>query len=394
MGFLPTFAASARREADLLRQRPWDLAMISWVPLLAAALLWWIFSAGLPGRLPIGLIDDDHSALSRQLGRFLQASPGLQLAGRYDNTAQAEQALRSADVYAVLTIPPDFARSLKQGRAAQVTLLHNAQLGTHSGLIQRDVRAVVGTLSAGIEMAARNKRGEPAQAVRVAMEPIRTGLVTLFNTSLNYEQFLAAALIPALLHILAMTAGAFAVGSELRDGGLWHWLGVRPGWHRVVAALLGKLCWSWLALSAVATASLLWLTWGRGWQPAGSLAWVALALALLLALSIAMGAAAAAVTGSLRTALSATGFITAPAFAFSGVGFPLVAMPPLARVWAEALPYTHYIRLQLEQLQMGAPLRYSLPTLALMLLATTLLLGVNVPLLQKACRYPNRWGRR
>ena len=113
----------------------------------------------------------------------------------------------SAEVYAVVRIPGDFTRTVKQGRAAQVTLLHNAQLGTHSGLIQRDVRTVVGTLSAGIEMAARNKRGEPAQTVRVSMEPVRTGMVTLFNASLDYEQF-AAALLPAPLHILAMTAGA------------------------------------------------------------------------------------------------------------------------------------------------------------------------------------------
>lgn len=394
MGFFSSLGNSARREVALMRQRPVDLAMVSWVPLLAVALLWWIFSAGLPNRLPVGVLDADHSALSRQLGRFLQAAPGLQLAGRYDNAAEAAQALRRAEVYAVVSIPQDFSRDIKLGHAAQVTLLHNAQFGTHSGLIQRDVRTVVATLSAGVEMAARNKRGEPAQAVRVAMEPIRTGMVTLFNTSLNYEQFLAAALIPALLHILAMTAGAWAVGRELRDGTLWRWLGVQPRWPEAAGALLGKLSFGWLGLSAVATAALLWLTWGRGWHPPGSLAWVWLAQVLMLALSMAMGASAAAATRSLRTALSATGFITAPAFAFSGVGFPLVAMPVLARAWAEVLPFTHYIRLQMEQLQMGAPLRYSLPTMTALLLATGLLLAASVPLLQQACRHPHLWGKR
>ncbi len=394
MGFVSSFSRSARREAGLLRERPWDLALISWVPLLACALVWWIFSAGLPTRLPIGLVDNDHSTLSRQAERFLNATPGLQVRQRYNNTAQAEGGLRRTDVYAVVVIPRDFARDIKQGRAVHLTLLHNAQLGTHSGLIQRDVRSAMGTLSAGIEIAARTKRGESRQGARVSMEPIRTGMVTLFNTSLNYEQFLGAALIPALLHIMAMTAGAWAVGRELRDGTLWQWLGVQPRWDHTLAALLGKLLWSWLALAAVGLAALLWITWGRGWHPPGSLAWVALAQTVLLALSLAMGAAAAAATASLRTALSATGFITAPAFAFSGVGFPLVAMPPLARAWANALPYTHYIRLQIEQLQMAAPLRYSLPTLSVMLLASALLLALCVPFLQKSCRHPNRWGKR
>lgn len=394
MRLIQAFTRSVRREAASLRQSPWDLAMISWLPLLAVALLWWTFSAGLPNRLPIGVMDQDHSAQSRQLLRFLDATPGLQITRVYSNTAEVTQALRAAEVFAVVSIPPEFARSLKQGRAAQLTLLHNAQLGTHSSLIQRDVRAAVGTLSAGVELAARNKRGESPLAARVAMEPIRTGMVTLFNTALNYEQFLAAALIPALLHILAMTAGAWTVGRELRDRGLPDWLGAQPGWGQTCGALLGKLVWPLLGLGGVGTLALLGLTWGRGWHPPGSVAWVLLALWVFMALSLAMGALAASATRSLRTALSATGFITAPAFAFGGVAFPLQSMPPLARGWAELLPYTHYIRLQMEQLQMGAPLAYSLPILTGLTLATLALLLLCPTWLNKAASQPETWGGR
>ena len=42
---------SFRREARRLAADPWDLAMVTWVPLLGVALLWWIFSARLPRHL-------------------------------------------------------------------------------------------------------------------------------------------------------------------------------------------------------------------------------------------------------------------------------------------------------------------------------------------------------
>ena len=395
MAWWPVLHQSARREWRLLCSRPWDLALISWVPLLAIALLWWIFSNGLPTRLPIGVMDDDHTALSRQLTRFLQATPGLDVIERFENAAEAEQALRAGRVDAAVFIPADFTRSIKLGRATQVTLLHNAQLGTHSGLIQRDVRTAASTLSAGIEMSARNKRGEPAQVVRVSMEPIRTGMVTLFNASLDYEQFLAAALIPALLHVLAMTAGAWAVGRELRDRTMDDWLlPSQKGSSRILAALLGKLLWAWLGLGLCGLLALLWITVGRGWHPLGSLTWTAFALWIMLALSIAMGALAASTTGSLRTALSATGFVTAPAFAFSGVGFPLLAMPEGARTWADLLPFTHYMRLQMEQLQMGAPWSVSARTPMVMALLCVAMLLVCVPLLQRALAQPGTWGKR
>ena len=391
---IKTVVDSARGEAAQLRRRPWDLALVSWVPLLACTLLWWIFSAGLPTRLPIGLVDADHSSLSRQLTRFLQATPGLDLAQRYDNQAEAALGLRRADVYGVVLIPADFARTVKQGGAAQVTLLHNAQFGTHSGLIQRDVRTAVGTLSAGIEMAVRNKRGESMPAIRLTLDPVRSGMVTLFNAALDYEQFLGAALIPALLHILAMTAGASCVGRELCERTLGDWLGAQPSAAHAVAALAGKLLVPLLGLGLVATTSLIGITWGRGWHPAGSVVWTLLALWCLLALSLAMGALAAAATRSLRTALSATGFITAPAFAFGGVGFPLVAMPWGAHLWAQCLPYTHYLRLQMEQLQMGAPLRYSLWTPPCMAAIALLLLGLSALALRRAAVEPETWGKR
>lgn len=384
---------SFRREVRRLRADPWDLAMVTWVPLLAVALLWWIFSAGLPRHLAVGVVDEDHSSLSRQLVRMLDATPGVQITEHYANTAEAERALRSVQVYAVITIPRDFARTVKQGRAAQVTLLHNAQLGTHSGLLQRDVRTAVGTLSAGIEMAARNKRGESAQAVHVSMEPIHSQMVALFNVSSNYEQFLGAALIPALLHILAMTAGAWTVGRELRDRTLGEWLGA-GGLLPTAGSLIGKLAGPWLSLTLVGLLALVGITWGRGWHPPGNLAWVAGALALLMAVSLTAGAALAALTRSLRTALSGAGFFAAPAFAFSGVAFPLAGMPASARAWAEAMPFTHYIRLQIEQLQMGAPLSTSVSTMGGLLVATGVLWLVGTMGLHLAAGRPETWGGR
>ena len=129
---------SFRREARRLASDPWDLAMVTWVPLLGVALLWWIFSAGLPRHLAVGVVDEDHSSLSRQLVRMLDATPGVQITQQFAHTGEAERALRNIEVYAVVTIPRDFARTVKEGRTAQVTLLHNAQMGTHSGLLQRE----------------------------------------------------------------------------------------------------------------------------------------------------------------------------------------------------------------------------------------------------------------
>ena len=394
---MSVLAASLRREWGRLRASPWDWAMVSWVPMLVLALMCWIFSAGQPYRLPIAVWSEDSSALSRQLVRMLQATPGLEVRQTVLNRGEAADALLRREVYGVVHIPPDLETHVKQGRGGAVTLLHNAQLATASSLLQRDLKQVVGTLSAAVEMQTAAKRGTPHQVLQVQMEPIKTQLEALFNVSTNYEQFLAAALIPALIHILAMTAGAWSVGRELRDRTLGDWLnpdGRPANVASVAAALLGKLLPPAVLLWGSGMAALLYLALLRGWSVAGSMAWIAVGLAALVAVSLACGAALAAITLSLRTALSGAGLLSAPAFAFSGMGFPLLAMTGSAQSWALAMPYTHYARLQVEQWQMGAPVVQTLPVVAGLLLATLLLFALASAGLSRGLRRPEKWGGR
>ncbi|MCU7374625.1 ABC transporter permease [Paucibacter sp. O1-1] len=378
------------REWAQLRASPLDLAMLSWVPLLLGLLMLWTFSAGLASRLPVAVLDQDHSAASRQLQRLLDAAPGLRLAWPLADAAEARAALQGGAVYAVLVIPAGLARELKSGRAARVTLLHNAQFATHSGLIQKDVRGAVGTMSAGIEILAREKRGQAPQAATQGFEPLRAGLGSQYNPALNYQQFLATALMPALLHLLAMVAGAWTVGRELRDGTSPAWLDAAGA--QVWPALLAKLAPAWLLLGAVDTALLLALL-GLGLLPSGAPMLLALHAALL-ALYLALGAAVALLARSLRLALSAAGFITAPAFAFSGIGFPLMAMPEGARLWAEALPLTWLMQAQVGLLQQGWTAQRALPLLAALTAAALALLALAAWRLPRVAHDPAAWGKR
>lgn len=379
------------REWARLRASPFDLAMLSWLPLLMGLLVIWTFAAGLPTRLPIGVLDADHSALSRQLTRMLDAAPGLQLAAQFSDEGELQRALRAGHVYGALVIPAGTAVSIKQGRAATLALLHNAQFATHSGLIQKDVRTVVATLSAGIEIIAREKRGQSVLAAHEGFEPLRANLQAVYNTTLNYQQFLAAALIPALMHMLAMVAGAWSVGVELRDATAPQWLAAARG--QVLPAVLLKLLPAWALLNAVNL--ILWLLM----QQLGLLQMAELPVllglhALMLALYWGLGAFVALAASSLRTALSAAGFITAPAFAFSGLAFPLMAMPAGARHWAEALPLAWVLEAQVGLLQQGRAVAALLPLAGWLSLVAGALLLASAALLKRAAVTPACWGKR
>lgn len=395
------FKNSAVEEWRYIRQNKVDQAMLAWVPLGAILMVWWVFSSAQIYNIPIGVYDRDASALSRQLTRYLQAAPSLQVVEQYHSRLEADDALREVDVYGVVEIPDKFSRDLKVGDAAPVSLYVNAQFGTHSGIVQRDVRAVVGTFSAGVEYKLRRKRGQNADQAMANINPIGRSLSNLFNSSTNYQQFLASAVIPALLHMLTMIAGAYTIGRELRDHTLLSWYQTVSGdrsaqqasFFALAFALNGRLLWPMLVFSLWGALSL-WLmiqTVQVDWL---SCAAVFFGLWLMSLLSFWFGVLVTSFQLSLRMGLSSVGIISAPALAFSGVTFPLSSMPDAAGKWAEFMPLTHYLRLQISQLQMSVPASYAIEPLLWMSVAVLVSLLLSTMAVSRAIRLPHRWGAR
>src|SRR5450830_144867 len=383
--------AALAREWRRLRGDFWDLGMLSWIPVVLCGMLWLVFSAGIARDLPIVVIDNDNSTLSRQLTRWLDASPGIAVAAKVASSDEALQRLRERTAFGYLVIPGDFEQKLLGGRQATVQWLYNVQFSSHAGALLRDVRTVSTTLSAGIEMTARVKKGMSGVQVAAQFEPIRTTLNSLYNDNVSYEAFLTLALMPAMLQIFIVVAVVTSIGRELRDGTVPQWLAsANSSWLRAVGA---KLLFPLIAYCALALLYLLFFSLVRDWAVAGSLPALLLSMLLLVLAYCGLATLLIAATLSLRLALSGAAFITAPAFAFAGQAFPLMAMPAPARAWAEALPLTHYLQLQTKYWLAGAPWRYGVQE---MLILAGIAIGcgaVGVFLLARRANAPAAWGR-
>lgn len=382
-----------------LQNNPWDFAVMFWLPLLIVFLVWWTFSAGALVGVPVAVIDHSHTAQSTTLIRYIDATPEVDVVAELPDAAAAQRAIEQRKVYGVIEIPYDFADNLQSGRPTRLLLNVNAQFGTHSGMVQKGVRTAVGTFSAGAEIKRRIAQGEDTTTVRTSYSPIQTQSVGLFNIANNYQQFLSVTTMPALLHILSMVIGASVIGRELRDKTLGQWYAsiggdpAQPTLWRVMAGLNGKLIWAMLAYT-------LWgaviLTLDTRIYPVrlASLAVTYGIFLLFMMVSFWLGVIVTVGTFSYRQGLSFTGFISAPSFAFSGVTFPFIAMSPAAQRWANALPLTHYLRVQTPQIQMGAPPSYAISAVYGFMLAVAITLLLSAALTKKALLKPEKWGQR
>ena len=430
-GFVQFFAAfwySARREWDFLVQNRWDFSLMFWMPIVLIFLVWWIFSKGMAVGIPIAVIDNDHSAQSATIIRYIDATPEVAVVKSLHSAAAAQQAIETTDVMAVVEIPENFSSNLLAGKTSRLLLNVNAQYGTHSGMIQKAVQTAVSTFSAGAEMQRRVAIGEDVTLTKTSYAPIQSQSVALFNTANNYQQFLAVTVVPALLHILSMVIGASTVGRELVDKTLGEWyqsltspkfasdhasnyafnrpfnrlsnpshpvtLGhEKPKLSLIIAGLNGKLIWAMFAYTLWAAVALTLVMQIFPIRLA-SVAITYLIFLMFMMVSFWLGVIVTVGTFSYRQGLSFTGFISAPSFAFSGVTFPFLAMSPAAQRWANALPLTHYLNLQTAQLQMGAPPSFAYSSFIGFFIAVMITLLLAALLTKKALLKPEKWGQR
>lgn len=426
-GFVQFFAAfwySARREWDFLVQNRWDFSLMFWMPIVLIFLVWWIFSKGMAVGIPIAVIDNDHSAQSATIIRYIDATPEVAVVKSLHSAAAAQQAIETTDVMAVVEIPENFSANLLAGKTSRLLLNVNAQYGTHSGMIQKAVQTAVSTFSAGAEMQRRVAIGEDVTLTKTSYAPIQSQSVALFNTANNYQQFLAVTVVPALLHILSMVIGASTVGRELVDKTLGEWyqsltspkfasshasnhafnrpfnpnhpvtLGhEKPKLSLIIAGLNGKLIWAMFAYTLWAAVALTLVMQIFPIRLA-SVAITYLIFLMFMMVSFWLGVILTVGTFSYRQGLSFTGFISAPSFAFSGVTFPFLAMSPAAQRWANALPLTHYLNLQTTQLQMGAPPSFAYSSFIGFFIAVMITLLLAALLTKKALLKPEKWGQR
>ena len=377
------------REINFLRSSFWDFALISWIPLILMAVVAIQLAPGVMRDLPIAVVDEDGGGMARELTRRLDASPGLRVAARPPDMAEAERLVRARAAYAVVLIPRGAERAVLRGETASVTTFYNASYSTASGAALRDIGTVVQEQAAQLA-ASQVAAIEPG---KVRPPPIVAQTTVLFNPQGSYELQLVALLHPALLHLVFMVAVASALGRELRDGTIGGWLGdATRSW--AATAVAGKIAVYFIVFMAWGVLATAYLAGLRGWPILGSGMMLFAGYAAMYLAYVGVAVLAVGLTLSMSRALSIAGLYAGASFAFAGAIFPIESASAFARVWSAILPYTAFAKLLAEQWMMGSGVAVSLPHLFVMLLFLGVGAAAGLPRYLAAAGKPEVWGRR
>lgn len=337
------------KEGRQLREDPWLMALVSWMPILLFVILWSIFSGHFARDLNVGIVDLDHSQMSRKLTRYYDASPTLQIGESYATVADGAKALRGGNIYGLIVIPANMEEQSIKGNTPQVTTFINSQFLLMNKLINSAVASSHATFFAKVDAGKAMATGltVPAQALGAAVV-ISNQVTPLFNSNNSYAQFLVSAIIPAMWQILIVVVTVLSMSVEVKKRSVKEWLGNEPV-RVVITKLLPYTLLLWLQG--------LFFIFGMynllGWPMNGS--WVILVASQLLMVVACQSVATFTflMTESYMSSMSLMAAYSAPGFAFMGITFPVTDMILPARIWRELLPASHYIEIQLNQANYG-----------------------------------------
>ena len=390
MRFLRNTWAVLQRELVRMTHQPMYLTLMLVLPLLSFAFFALLFNQGVARNIPIAILDEDHTTLSRKVAQMIDDTPTAMVAYDIQDIDEGERLMREGRVMAIVQIPAFFEKCILSNTQTHIENYVSGTNITVNGLLSKDIQTAVTTFSAGIQLQLLTKQGLTERQAMAQLMPVRFDRHVLFNPYINYGYYLAPSFLPMMLLIFVVLTTVFSIGTELKNSTAREWL--RTADDSMGAALLGKTLPVTVGMFLLSLAMFVIIFKVVGTPLNGSLAIILTGTLLFIMSYQAISVLIVSLLANLRLSLSIGGGYSVLAFTFSGLTFPIMAMWEPMQWLSRLFPFTYYTDLFVDQMLRGAPVVCSLPDLGWMSLFVVLPL-LCLPRLKRVCTEQKFWGR-
>jgi ABC-2 type transport system permease protein len=299
-------------------------------------------------KIPIAVVDDDRSELSRRLIQTIDADEAVSVAVRAPALDVAQQALFARRVFAILEIPPDTEREVLKGNIARLpAYVDSAYFIVFNGTLQGIVESAAAT---NIANALRGNRENSAAAktASAALGPVELLMEPLYNPTGGYASYVVPAAFVLIIQQTLLMGAAMLTALAVSQRHSRAWSGPVVLFGRTLAHV--TLYIPALALFLVILPRI------YGFSTLGTLSALALfAVPFILAVSL-MGQFAGLLFKRRETAVLVFVATTLPQFFLVGVSWPREMIPPLLEQIRRVFPSESAIDGLVRINQMGASL--------------------------------------
>lgn len=174
------------------------------------------FSNHILTEVPIGIIDNDNSSLSREFVRNLDSSEFVKVASRPIDVEDAKEQFYKNEIRAYILIPENFERDIYRGGNSSIAAFEDSAYMIIYKQVAAGVLTTAGTMSAKLEVGKFMKKGLSKQQAMSVKLPFEFVQMPLFNPIGSYQNYIYPIVLILILQ-QTMLVGTGLLGGTLRE---------------------------------------------------------------------------------------------------------------------------------------------------------------------------------
>ncbi len=204
----------------LWKENKLSITLAILLPLFSLLFLTTVFGNGQLENLPVGVVDKDNSAESREVIRMVQASPSFNLAQQYHyiDEHQARKAMQRMDIYGYFVIPSNYEKDLYSKKEPVLNFyFHYGTLAT-GGEVNRAFTTVLSMYKAHFIAERVVGSGLDESMAKAVVMPATLKAAAIGNPNLNYTTFISYPFFFVFFQIIILTLIVYTVGKTIQSG--------------------------------------------------------------------------------------------------------------------------------------------------------------------------------
>ena len=213
------------------------------VPLAYPLLYSWIYNNEAVHEVPVVVVDQSHSALSRQFIRDCDATPDVKVLFHADDLDEAQSLVSRQLVKGVYLIPSDFASSLSRMEQTSVSVYCDMSLMLTYKAIYQTAVMVSQRMGAGIR--AKLAGNYTSREDQLTVQPMAVDGVAMYNPSGGYGSCVIPGVLMLILQQTLVLGVGMSAGTSRENNPGGHLIPRHPAYCAVGRIVVGKaLCYA------------------------------------------------------------------------------------------------------------------------------------------------------
>ena len=324
------------------------------VPLVYPLLYSWIYNNEVVHDVPVVVVDDNHSSLSRQFTRMADASADVKVLCHAADIDEAKSLVSRQVAKGIYYIPSDFDSNIYGMRQATISVYCDMSLMLTYQAIYQTAVGVTQTMGAGIQVS----RTQPVtkREAEISVQPLAVNEVPIFNPAGGYGSSILLAVLMLILQQTLVLGIGLSAGTA-RENNRYHELIPIDSRYQGIFRIIGGKFFCYFMIYAVMGAYLT-LAVPRFFSFPQLAHWQDL-LALMLPYVLAcifFGMIVSCIVRYRENVMLLMVFVSVPLLFLTGISWPLQSIPPFWQSISWLFPSTFGIRAYVRLQSMGGTL--------------------------------------